>query len=239
MARADLADWRLMRLGLSSAAAADVELADLVQACTQRGLSALELREEDAHGVAFADVPAAQTSLPAGLIAGLYARESTDAVRLARAAVALRAPVIVADEGTAARRVRLARSIAASGGGALPLMRGPARDWLDGVADQDPGYAWEVDPGITDLARDADLVLRAVRAPDYIRFIGGGPEAALQEGRGIGVLMGRLALAGYDGAVVLAPSSPRYRVAWSSWLGRRGGWGCGSKVADAALVRLY
>ncbi|MFW6331581.1 MAG: hypothetical protein ACOC3J_07650 [Gemmatimonadota bacterium] len=28
------------------------------------------------------------------------------------------------------------------------------------------------------------------------------------------------------------------RVIWDAWLGRRGGWGCGSKVEDRTLVSL-
>jgi hypothetical protein len=149
-----------MRLGLSSAAAPDAGLDELLAACTLRGLSTLELRAGDAHGIAVAGDWSAAVS--AGLAAAAEARVTIAGYRTIAAEVALR----------------------------------------------------------------------------YIRFIGGGPEAALQEGRGIGTLMGRLALAGYNGAVILAPSATRYRVAWESWLGRRGGWGCGSKSAAAELVHL-
>jgi hypothetical protein len=60
-----------------------------------------------------------------------------------------------------------------------------------------------------------------------------------QEGQGIGALMARLTLAGYQGTLALAPSTSRYLYAWGAWLGRgTGGWGCGSKTADDSLVRL-
>jgi hypothetical protein len=122
---------------------------------------------------------------------------------------------------------------------ALVCVRGPARAWLDELARAGIAYAWEVDPAVADIAVDVDAVFgRSDADLRYIRLIGGGPEAAMQDGQGIGVLMGRLALAGYDGPVVLTPSSTRYRVAWASWLGRRGGWGCGSKAASDNVVRL-
>ena len=37
--------------------------------------------------------------------------------------------------------------------------------------------------------------------------------------------------------LILAPSSTRYRVAWETWLGRRGGWGCGSS-GERSLTAL-
>src|SRR5690606_1187708 len=101
------------------------------------------------------------------------------------------------------------------------------------------GLAWEVDPAADSRTARIAAVLRAA-GPHlrHIRLLGGGPESAQHEGRGIGPLMARLALAGYDGPLALAPSTPRYHTAWSLWLGRGGGWGCGSKAADPSLVRL-
>src|SRR5690606_7561036 len=125
------------------------------------------------------------------------------------------------------------------GGQALVATHGPADDWMRVLRDAGAPFAWDVDASARDVTADAILVLRdSSIVPACIRLIGGGPEAAMLEGHGIGNLMGRLALAGFDGAVVLAPSADRYRVAWSTWLGRRGGWGCGSKAEDRDLVRL-
>ena len=49
-------------------------------------------------------------------------------------------------------------------------------------------------------------------------------------------MMRELALAGYGGSLALAPSDQRYRVVWNAWLGRRGGWGCGSKAGAHASL---
>jgi hypothetical protein len=124
-------------------------------------------------------------------------------------------------------------------GGTVALVRGPAAGWLDDIDSAGRECAWEIDCNAFDPGDDAAEVLARLGARlRYIRLIGGGPEAVMQEGRGIGALMSRLALAGYNGALILTPSSPRYRVAWETWLGRRGGWGCGSEASDPAVVRL-
>jgi hypothetical protein len=235
-----------MRLGLSSAAAPDAGLDELLAACTLRGLSTLELRAGDAHGIAVAGDWSAAVS--AGLAAAAEARvtiagyrtiAASDARQLARLSDALGCPILVSDEGDMGATITRARRISAAGGRALVLARGPALQWHPAITRSGLEYGWEVDASCGDVAADAELVLQQAEvALRYIRFIGGGPEAALQEGRGIGTLMGRLALAGYNGAVILAPSATRYRVAWESWLGRRGGWGCGSKSAAAELVHL-
>jgi hypothetical protein len=99
--------------------------------------------------------------------------------------------------------------------------------------------AWDADVtagGVGTAA--ARLLARLGGRLRHIRLLGGGPEAAAQEGKGVGELMGRLAIAGYSGSVILSPSSTRYRLAWQNWLGRRGGWGCGSRQEAASLVCL-
>lgn len=105
-------------------------------------------------------------------------------------------------------------------------MRGPVEDWLQLLPASMP-FAWQVDESVPEFAGDAARLLRHGSGPAFIRLVGGGPETALQDGRGVGALMRVLALAGYAGPLVVTPSSHRYRVAWASWLGRRGGWGCG------------
>lgn len=99
--------------------------------------------------------------------------------------------------------------------------------------------AWDADPAAGDLAEiGSALVARTDVRLELVSLRGGGPESAEQEGRGVGSLMTRLALSGFDGTVSLSPSSARYRVIWDAWLGRRGGWGCGSKSEDRTLVSL-
>jgi hypothetical protein len=231
-----------MRLGLSSAAAADACLDELLAACRARGLSTLELRAGDGHGVRAETDPVGVRAAAARAdldIAAFRSTASDDAHRLASLSAGLHAPVIVADDGGVAVRLELAARIIDAGGHALVAADGAAEGWLPAVAEAGIGYAWDVDPTNGDVAADGELLLRDGGArPTFIRLIGAGPEAAMQEGRGIGTLMGRLALARYDGPLVLAPSSSRYRVVWAAWLGRRGGWGCGSKAADPDLVRL-
>jgi hypothetical protein len=75
-------------------------------------------------------------------------------------------------------------------------------------------------------------------AVDLIVLQGAGPEAAQHEGRGIGSLMTRLTLSGYQGILTLAPSSAAVLPVWRTWLQHGRNWGCGSKTADPSLVQL-
>lgn len=253
-----------MRLGLSSAAAPVAPLGELLDACVRRGLTALELERGHGHGVgpelstdATADV--ARTVRGAGVrLAGyrLTPAEETRAEPDPRPASATAA----ADGASRARawagfaavlEVPLLVSLDPRGAGMLERLTALGTDVL-AVLPADP---FAVDPAVLDAARglplawDADpaagLAAVAPRVLDrwghrlrHIRLHGGGPEATEQEGRGVGALMARLALSGYAGTVALAPSSPRYRVIWDAWLGRRGGWGCGSRSEDRSLVSL-
>lgn len=234
-----------MRLGLSSAAAPDLSLEGLVLACRRRGLAALELdaghwghlmgcdaRAARAAGVQLAGLRV--RSLDAAMSAGVPALSRELDAPVIAPAPPLPAPIAVLEAGR-----RYAKS-----GGRLLLSHGSDPDRvldLRKVIDRDAsdaiGLAWDVDPAIeTRLAGRAPEVLRAAGdALRHIRLRGGGPESALQEGRGVGELMAHLALAGYAGSLVLAPSSGTYLRAWASWLGRNGGWGCGSKTQGAPI----
>lgn len=234
-----------MQLGLSSAAAPDATVHELIDMCAARGLHALELRAGDAHGIA----PGAASSLElatavasaaaAGVrLAGIRSEAVDTPEELAHLSRALDAPVTVTS-GDLAQRIEGAAAIDDAGGRVLVVVRGNADHWHSDIVAAGFDYAWDIDATCTRGASDAAMLLGS-SGPGlrYIRMIGGGPETPMQEGRGIGSLMGTLALAGFTGPVILAPSSTRYHVAWSSWLGRRGGWGCGSKSAAADLVSL-
>ena len=227
-----------MKLGLSSAALESASVEVLADACSVRGLSALELRNGDGHGIGLGvDGAAAFRAAEARgvTIAGYWTRVRADVRALAQLSRSLNAPVILDGADAMDDRVERARNVAHAGGSALVAVRGPAADWLPAMADAGTGYAWEIGAG-RDVAGEVQRILsEASWGLQYIRFIGGGPEAAMHEGQGIGALMGRLALAAYDGPLVLTPSSTRYRVAWASWLGRRG-WGCGSKAAGDVVA---
>ncbi len=85
---------------------------------------------------------------------------------------------------------------------------------------------------------DEAVAARFDGSVDLIVLRGGGPEAAQHEGRGIGALMARLALADYRGVLTLAPSGSAVLPVWRTWLHHGRNWGCGSKTADPSLVQL-
>lgn len=251
-----------MRLALSSAAAPDASLDDLLEACARRGLSGVELEAGHAHGLTGTDPETARRARERMSEGGVdvvgfrMPLSGSPGVRtLAAVGRALEAPLVLAPDGPGAdlalETLEHAGALASAGARALVSLEGvSAETWCVtdllgplATAPADVGVAWEVDPErLDDPSRASwvahELVERLGRTLRLIRLRGGGPEAARQEGHGVGALMGTLALAGYDGALVLAPTSPRYRVAWSAWLGRRGGWGCGSRTADPELVQL-
>lgn len=236
-----------MRVGLSSAAAPGATLDELLGACALRGLPALELREGDAHGVhPGMGVAAASVARDAAAAAGIVITgyrtfaEVGDAAGLAAFGRALASPLILALPGPTTTRLAAAVRLLAAGADVLIATRSGLTDGeVASAISHGLGLAWDADPDLEHLgARTATLLDAAGPALRTILMIGGGPEAAMHEGQGVGELMARLALARYDGAFVLAPSTPRYQVAWDSWLGRRGGWGCGSRAADPSLVQL-
>jgi hypothetical protein len=226
-----------MRLGLSSAAAPGASVAELVTACSARGLSALEIvvEHEDVYQLAREIVAAQDHGVS---ISGLLSRDSTDAPSLSALARVTGTPVIVADDCELKDRIDRVRAVTTRGGEALVLVRGPLEKWLDSVIASRVRFAWQVDHTSAHPAEDADRILEQGRI-EYVRLVGGGPESAMQEGKGIGALMRRLTLAGCDAPLILTPSSPSYRVAWAAWLGRRGGWGCGSKAGNQAVIPIH
>ncbi|HEX7052005.1 MAG TPA: hypothetical protein VF188_17485 [Longimicrobiales bacterium] len=244
-----------MRLVLSSAAAADFTLDELLAAARRRGFAGLELVAGHAHGAGLdpdtSDLEAIRVRAAAGaapVVAFRAARAEAFHPAAARLSSVLRAPVIahLEDGDIAEDALESAAAAYARAGGTLLVAHGsdPGEVWrlrrrIECAPAGVLGLAWEVDPGSEDVAARAPAVLEAAGAHlRHIRLLGGGPEAVRHEGRGIGPLMARLALAGYSGTLALAPSTPRYRVAWSTWLGRGGGWGCGSKAADPSFVVL-
>lgn len=244
-----------MRLALSSAAAPDVAGRDLLEACARRGLAAVELVVGHAHGIGpDTDAAALERFRAACAEAGvevaavrLPTLEEAARPEAARLSAALGTPIVVPSAGMIEyeRLGRLARRYDAAGG-TLLLAHGsdPERARaLRRLCERPPasacGLAWDARPDddALDLVGDAVLAAAGERLR-HVRLAGGGPEAVGQEGSGVGALVARLTLAGYRGALAIAPSRERYRVAWANWLGRRGGWGCGSKRQDDGLVRL-
>ena len=236
-----------MKLTLSSAAAPGETLQGLLDACGRKGIAGLELVEGDGHGMSLpsasrlaelrALVHAAHVALTSFRLA---TGTDVDEERATRVGTELDVPVLVpvttdrdmVPVARAAERLSAAgvRVGAASADAAL-LIRcarmGPPVD-----------VAWDVAPERSDpddLARLLDAVGPGLT---HVRLFGGGPESAGQAGTGVGRLMSRLARARFSGALVITPSTRRYRVAWSAWLGRSRGWGCSGKATRDDPIRL-
>jgi hypothetical protein len=222
-----------MQLGISSAADPTATADELVDACLRRGLSGLELRHGDRaarpDGIAAA---LGRCTGEAVQVVALLVDVGTDHTAHRTPLIGSGVPVMLRSASGARAALDAAAELRAAGSNALPLLQGPADEWLQYVGDHP--FAWQVDDSVTDPAADAARILTKRARLAYLRLVGGGPETALQHDRGIGPLMRRLALAGYAGPLVVSPSSSRYRIAWSVWLGRRGGWGCGSSGTPAA-----
>lgn len=225
-----------MRLGLSSAVAPGDHVLELMEGCAHRGLSTLELRWGDAHGVS--DVASAQEARAAAAergieIVGLRVESGSPLVDSTAHGVAraLDAPLILAGTAPLPHRLGEARALTEGGTPALVEVRGPHDAWLDVLEPDDAALAWTIDRSTPHPGDDLDGIRRAGVVPRYLRMAGGGgPEAAMGGGRGVGTLMARLALDRFAGPLILSPGSSSYRVAWSTWLGRRGGWGCGGST---------
>lgn len=237
-----------MRSGLSSEAAPDASLDELLAGAVRHGLTALEIRAGDAHGVsgALAVQPqvardAARRAAAAGVSITAYRDTGRDEeVALAALSRALGTRILVdAPDGLSERLTRAERLRAAGATVAVLVHGGATVEDARAVVRSGHLVAWEADPVRAPLGETASALLRECGdALCHIRLLGGGPESAMHEGRGVGELMARLALSGFGGMVILAPSSPRFHVAWATWLGRRGGWGCGSRASETSLVTL-
>ena len=228
-----------MRLGLSSDAARDAPAADLLAICRRRGLSALEITAGAGANVVEASALTAQHADTGSVaLVGLLIAEPGDANGIAALTRRVGAPAIVASDAALAQRIRMTNDILDADGEARVLVRGNAADWIDIVVASGLPFSWQIDDTWTDPPADAAFILQRVARIEYVRLVGGGPETALQEGRGVGAVMRTLALSGYSGPLILTPSSQRFRVAWSAWLGRRGGWGCGSAAQRTAALSI-
>lgn len=243
-----------MRLALSSAVAPDAPPRDLLTGCGRRGLSGLELSCGPATLSDAADdrLRAVETNSIArelGLeVTGIYVRSlPVEELRpLARLSAAIEAPAVIPVESLDRALIPAAADAFAEAGGKLLIAHGgdprsvDALRWLLASIPHNValGMAWEIRPGVDDAHRMRDVLDATEGRMKYVRLHGGGPEADAQSGMGIGAVMARLALARFAGPIVLTPSNQQYHYAWNAWLGRAGGWGCGSKQSDPSLVTL-
>ncbi len=236
-----------MRLNLSSAAAPEATLAELIEACRTRGIEGLELVAPASMAEPLAEVwPDGRLRGTDVFLCGLYLTSAplSDARKLARFSSRTGVPVVTPIGTVDPEEIEeLAGSFSRAGGELLVSMptepaafdlfaRRATSTEMEGV-----GFAWELRPGEDDPILMSQVLTAAGSRLRYIRLHGGGPEAVRQGGAGIGPLMARLAAARFSGSVVLLPSNRRFHYAWRAWLGRVGGWGCGSKQSDPIPLR--
>jgi len=238
-----------VRLVLSSAAAPEATATELAEACLRRGLSGIEfvlpsIKVDDGNIAAFrAELVAAGVEL-SGIFRPTMQRAEVTAA--AEVAAAVGTPIIV--PGAAIERSLLPEAAEAfARAGAHLLLSQPSDPEAvvtlrqvvsESLAGSPLGLAWEIRPGSDDPLQMERVLEMGGDLLRYIRLHGGGPEAHAQSGMGIGSIMGRLTLARFGGPLVLLPSNARYHYVWRAWLGRAGGWGCGSKQGDETLVAL-
>ena len=226
-----------MRLTLSSAAAPDASFDQLVEACRRKGLQGLELVDGDAHGLGPLDpVRAVGVTLTGFRLADPRALPDPVSVSGRGARPPYLVPVTTAAELSGV----LEAAAALPGAGARAIVASADPALLVDAARSDPsiGVAWDFVPGSGDPADLERLLDAAGRRLTHVRLFGGGPESMSQGGTGVGTLVARLARAGFSGALVITPSSRSYRLAWNSWLGRRGGWGCSGKATPSEPIAL-
>lgn len=242
-----------MNLVVCSTAAPDAALPELLHAAARRGLAGIELAGGGGHGLGplapQAELAAARrAAADAGAGIASYRAASLEEAASCECAhfaaflgLAVIAPCAWFDDATLARTAECYRAAGARlvlTHGSDPDEAGSLRERVETVALDSLGLGWEVRPGDDDPAA-APAVLRAAGPRlEYVRLHGGGPESPGQTGQGVGAVMARLTLARYRGPLVLTPSTPRYHEVWRRWLGRDGGWGCGSKTSDPSLVQI-
>ncbi len=240
---------------LSSNAAREAKLAELLAACGRRGLAGLELVQGDAHGLApemakhcFDAVETAlkTTGVTLQVLRQLQVGEMRETAAAAELAARFGAALVVPAEELDAPAVARLGSIGREAGARILLAHrsdaptaASLRRSIEAADDASHlGLAWDVHPGEDDPYALVRVMEAAGRHLAYVRLHGGGPEAEQQTGRGVGSLVARLTLARFRGPLVLTPSTSRYHYIWRAWLGAGRGWGCGSKKSDDSLVAL-
>lgn len=237
-----------MHTGLSSAVAPGASLAELVNGAKRHGLTVLELRAGDRHGVsaALASDTGSVTRIMAEARAANVAlsgyRDLSDEDPDALASLSREIGATILVDLDAPTRERLARADRLRMAGAAVAVVVGGQDAANEarlIAEAGHAVAWDAIPGEGGLGAQTVAMLEAAGTRlQQVSLAGGGPESALHEGCGIGELMARLTLARYTGTIILAPSDPSYHLLWERWLARPHGWGCGSQASDASLVTL-
>lgn len=217
-------------LALSTEAAPGLSIEALDEVCHGRGLDGLEVV------VAPGELPALpRTRARVVALRVPYVDERT-APAIAQASHALGAPVSVASELLEPALLDRVVPVFERAGGRLLLGHGTDLDEalaaLATIRSRDTsvlGLAWEIEPSVARLDAASAVLLATRELLGVVRLHGGGPEQRDQDGRGVGPVLGELALSGYPGPIVLCPSSrdPAILDRWARWAASRGSSGCG------------
>lgn len=227
-----------MRLLLSSDTLPDASLDVLLQASRRRALAGLELSvgEGQAHGLDASACPLHQqrgrVCVPEDVTSVAWLRLPRDtslimlliwssAAHQMKAGVLIQTPVL---DPPTATKLALAH-------GSDPAEARSAAAW---ARRHGARTCWDVSPG----ALNAD-VLDAVLAETmptlaHVRLAGSGPEADVSGSSRTGLLLARLAMAGYTGTISLVPSPGADLALWRQWLLQKRGWGCGTAAEKQA-----
>jgi hypothetical protein len=229
-----------MHLGISSEAAPAATLAELFAGCDRRGLSGIEAVAGHAHRIE-AEPEDVQLAIarqkPAVLSYRVHSWREALSDESAGLSARIAAPVVVPGLPPEPEALDLAETLYSRAGGELLVALPPDAREIEAFRQELQrrdgtifGIALEVRPAEQDLSRTQEVLQLAGRQLKSVRLHGGGPEAGLQTGMGIGPLLGALTLNRYAHPLLLRPSDPRNRRAWAKWLGREGAWGCGSRT---------
>ncbi len=220
-------------LALSTEAVPGLSLEALEAACLARGLDGQELvvlpGEDPAQLVARARAARAR-------VVALRVSTLEEAAAVADVSRVLGAPVSIAV--TALAPALLDRVVARfeHAGGRLVIGHGSDLDGalaaIATVRARDSaalGLAWELEPATLRLEVASAVLFATRELLGVVRLHGGGPEQRHQDGRGVGPLLGDLAVSGYTGPIVLCPSSrePETLALWSRWVDTAASCGCG------------
>ncbi len=231
-----------MGLSLSATAAPERSLVALDAACRARGLDGEELAlgSDDDLGALVSEVTISGVRVIALRAEALDLRT---APALARASARLGVPLSIPPSAFRAEDVpRLAAIFGEAGGKLLLGHRTDLEETLAVIeavraagAPPSLGLAWEIRPSTEGLGDASAILFTARDHLGLVRLYGGGPEQGQQDGLGIGPLLVDLALARYDGPIVLCPSRAEELPRWSAWLDSHKSAGCGHRKHDAKI----
>jgi uncharacterized protein (DUF2249 family) len=229
-------------LALSGNALPHAPLAEVERVCRARGLDGQELVIDPSTDV---DELVTNVREANARVVAIRVVQLADAPALARASAVLGAPVSVAGHGVSQAVLDRVVPIFEEAGGRLLLAHRTSLDdalatlaVVDALGSSAVDVAWDVEPSAAKLDASSAILLAVGERLRLVRLHGGGPEQRDQDGRGIGPLLGELALSGYAGPIVLCPSSrePAVLERWARWAASSGSSGCGHAISTREVA---